>query len=356
MIEIASPAAGQKWSVNSKHYLAFKTTRNLPKFNVEYSSDGGRNWQVVAAAVRNMENRYIWMAPSVASEQSQIRIIDAADSSVSGESPVFSIIPSRKKATFQRQVDMRSAPVKRIVVLGESTTWGYSASSRGKCWVNQVVRALEEFQGTRIELINQGIGSNVLTTECPAYEFSARPSALERLDAELIALTPDLVFLSYGLNDSRGGTTPHAFRQAYQELIDRIRAKIDPVIVLVNTYYMYETCYHLDEWKHSDYEVTEVFNLVIRQLAEANGLILADIYAAELGVDWIIDRDRVHPNDLGHRLIANRVFEAIVRNCSFVAGQMPKETLLKKFAEKYGNGPDRPSTTGKTKDVTLDKK
>ena len=37
-----------------------------------------------------------------------------------------------------------------------------------RLWVNQVVRMLREFQGSEIELINQGIGSNVLTPDCPA--------------------------------------------------------------------------------------------------------------------------------------------------------------------------------------------
>ena len=89
---------------------------------------------------------------------------------------------------FTLQKDMRSEPVKRVVALGESTTWGYSVSSKEKCWVNQVVAALEEFRGSEIELINQGISSNVLTPECPAYESSAKPSALERLDSDVIAL------------------------------------------------------------------------------------------------------------------------------------------------------------------------
>ena len=128
---------------------------------------------------------------------------------------------------LRRQDDMRSLPVTRIVALGESTTWGYSVSDKDKCWVSQVAGMLEEFQGAPIELINQGIGSNVITAECPAYEFSAKPSALERVDAELIAHDPDMVFLSYGLNDSRGGTSLEVFRRAYQELIDRIRAEID---------------------------------------------------------------------------------------------------------------------------------
>ena len=131
---------------------------------------------------------------------------------------------------FRRQTDMRSEPVKRIVALGESSTWGYSVSAKKKCWVNQVTSMLQTFQGIKIELINQGIGSNVLTPECPSYPHSAGPAALERVDGDLIAHAPDLVFLSYGLNDSRGGTPPEVFRRAYQQLIDRIQAKIDPVI------------------------------------------------------------------------------------------------------------------------------
>lgn len=240
--------------------------------------------------------------------------------------------------------DLRAEPVKRIVALGESTTWGYSVSEKGKCWVDQVTRLLEEFQGTPIELINQGIGSNVLTPECPAYPHSVGPAALERVDGDLIAYRPDMVFLSYGLNDSRGGTPVEVFRRAYQTLIDRIRAAIDPTIVILNTYYMHEVLYtHCEHWEESNYDVTEVFNLVIRQLAEANGLILADIYAAEVGVDWFIDNDHCHPNDLGHRIIAHRVFEAIARHCSFVAARMPRETLIQHFNQTYGNGPDRPS-------------
>lgn len=242
------------------------------------------------------------------------------------------------------QVDRRAEPVRRMVALGESTTLGASASSIEKCWVSQVAALLEEFQGSKIEVINQGIGSNVLTPECPSYEYSVKPSALERLDDELLDLQPDLILLSYGLNDSRGGTPVHVFRRAYQELIDRIRARSQALIVLLNTFYVHEVVFHhCVHWEESDYPVAELFNLVIQQLAEANDLILADVYSAEAGVDWVIDPDHVHPNDLGHRLIANRVFEAIVRNCSFPARTFPAWTLQTEFVRRYGYGPDRPS-------------
>lgn len=251
---------------------------------------------------------------------------------------------------FQRQQDRRSEPVRRIVALGESTTWGYSVSHKDRCWVNVFARSIEQWQGEPVELVNQGIGSNVITTECPAYRHSAGPAALERVDGDVIALKPDMVLLSYGLNDSRGGTTPAVFRDALRELIRRIREGCDTLIVLLNTYYMHEVCYELGEWNHSDYDVTEVFNLVTQQVADETGCLLADIYAAETGVDWIIDEDHCHPNDLGHLLVANRVFETVVRNCSFVARTMPKESLIGQFAATYGNGPERPSNARRMDD------
>ncbi len=39
-------------------------------------------------------------------------------------------------------------------------------------------------------------------------------------------------------------------------------------------------------------------------------------------MDWIIDNDHCHPNDLGHRIVVNRVFEAIARNCDYVTKTM----------------------------------
>lgn len=240
-----------------------------------------------------------------------------------------------------RQKDKRPEPVQKMVALGESTTWGYSVSDKNLCWVSRLGSMLAEFQGSQVEVVNQGIGSNVLTPLCPSYGVSAKPSALERLDGDVLVHRPDLLLLSYGLNDARGGTDVEVFRHEYQKLIDIIRAKQNPLIVIVNVYYMHEFFYkNCPGWEQSSYEVTEVFNLAIDQLAKSNDLILADVYSAEAGVDWIIDNDHCHPNDLGHFLIANRVFEAIARNCSFVARTMPEESLIWKFNHRYGNGPE----------------
>lgn len=214
------------------------------------------------------------------------------------------------------RMSLKAEPIQCIVAIGDSVTYGMSASSPQKCWVSLVTSMLEEIQGEPITLHNQGICSNILSVNSPAYQLSARPSGIERLQRDVIDCHPDLVFFAYGLNDSRGGTSLDIFRRDYQKAIDDIRGQISPLIVTLDLYYMHESFYKgCEGWNESDYEVTETFNAVIREIAEKNGLIFADVYSALKGVDWAVCEDHCHPNDLGHRLIANRVFEAVMRNC-----------------------------------------
>lgn len=208
------------------------------------------------------------------------------------------------------------ADIGRIVAFGDSVTFGLSASSPEKCWASLTAKMLETWKGSPVTLLNKGIGSSILCRETPAYEFAANPCGLERLHKDVIAEKPDLLLVAYGLNDSRGGTSPAVFRRDYQRMLDEIRREIQPAIVCLNLYYMHPEFYTgCEHWDHSSYQITEEYNLVLRQLTEQNGLWYADVYAAQQGVDWLVCPDHCHPNDLGHQLIANRVFETIVRHC-----------------------------------------
>lgn len=205
--------------------------------------------------------------------------------------------------------------IQKAVAFGDSVTFGMSASRQENCWANLAISMLEQFAGHPIELMNKGICANILSVDTPAYEYCARPAGLQRLQQDVIDQKPDLVLIGFGLNDSRGGTSAQIFRRDYQRMIDQIRSQISPVIVALNLYYMHQEFYtSCEHWDQSNYEITEEYNLIIRQLAEKNGLLYADVYAAQQGVDWAVCPDHCHPNDLGHRLIANRVFEVIVRN------------------------------------------
>ncbi|MCI5650336.1 MAG: SGNH/GDSL hydrolase family protein [Fusicatenibacter sp.] len=206
--------------------------------------------------------------------------------------------------------------INRVVAFGDSVTFGMSASSPELCWASLTTKMLEKWKGGPVELRNKGISASILCRETPAYEFAVNPCGLERIKEDVINQKPDLLMIAYGLNDSRGGTSPLVFRRDYQQMIDRIREKINPAIVCLNLYYMHPVFYKdCEHWDKSDYQLSEEYNLIIQQLAEKNGLWYADVYAAQQGVDWLVCPDHCHPNDLGHLLIANRVFETIIRHC-----------------------------------------
>ncbi|NJD01104.1 MAG: exo-alpha-sialidase [Ruminiclostridium sp.] len=50
-------------------------------------------------------------------------------------------------------------------------------------------------------------------------------------------------------------------------------------------------------------------------------------YSAQGEASWVVDKDGVHPNNLGHLLIANKVFEVIASNCSCLSVKAYKEAV-----------------------------
>jgi lysophospholipase L1-like esterase len=227
--------------------------------------------------------------------------------------------------------DLRAEPFEVMVALGESHVAGAGASAEGHGWVNVVAALLSEFQGRPVTLYNSGISANAISPRSPGYQSSAKPSALERYREHVIAHRPDLFVLAYGLNDMRAGMPPEDFREDMQTIISDVRAACNPVIVLTTVYHM--SAYDLyPPYDRGSPEATGIFNEVIRQLARRNGCLLADIYAAEGGADWLIHPDTVHANDLGHRIIGHRVFEVIANHCSGAAAAIT-ESLAEARAE-----------------------
>jgi len=234
--------------------------------------------------------------------------------------------------------DYCSKIFERLVVIGESHVAGAGVKEERDRWVNIVADLLCEFQGKPVKLYNRGIGANVISPRSPGYERSAKPSALERYWEDVIALKPDLFILSYGLNDMRAGMQPEDFREDMQKIISDVKKACNPIIVLTTVYHM--SAYDLyPPYNVGSREATEVYNMVIRQLAKKNGCLLADIYDAEGCADWAIHPDTVHANKLGHRLIAHRVFEVIAKNCSGVAAKVTED--LRKDAEEVAATMDR---------------
>ncbi len=231
-----------------------------------------------------------------------------------------------------------------LVTLGESTTAGGWASYRERAWAHQLARVINEFQRVPVQLVNVGIGANVISTRSPAYEHSGKPAALERLDPHVLRHKPELLVVSYGLNDARGGTPIDLFASEMRTLIDRVRTSIQPLIVLLGPYYMTGFDQFGPHWNKATLELFHRFNEATSKVAVDKDCLFVDLLSAYGNANWLIHHDTVHANDLGHRIVANKVFEVLASNCSGLARetqeleqQIPRwrdESVLQRDAAK----------------------
>ncbi len=232
--------------------------------------------------------------------------VTSADESQAGKAPG----PKR---------DWWSEEFRQLVTLGESTTAGGWSSTRERCWAHQLARQINDFQRVPVQLVNVGIGANVISQRSPSYEHSGKPAALMRLEPHVFKHQPDLLIVAYGLNDSRGATPLELFAEEMSTLVDRVRERIKPLIVLPGPYYVVGFDRYGPHFNHATLEILHQFNAAIRDLAGRKDCLFVDLLAAYGNADWLVHHDGVHANDLGHRIVANRIFEVLATNCSGLA-------------------------------------
>jgi lysophospholipase L1-like esterase len=215
--------------------------------------------------------------------------------------------------------DWHNKEFRKFVALGESTTAGGWSTSPERCWVPRLKALIDDMQQRPVELFNAGIGANVISRKAPEYAHSGQPAADTRLDKHVIKERPDLLVISYGLNDARGGTSVAFFCAVMASLIRRVRKKIDPVIVLPGPYFMTDFTVGQPHWSKANLDIFATFNQAIAQVAREEQCLFVDLLAAYGGAEWMIHYDGVHANDLGHRIVANRIFEVLAQHCSGLA-------------------------------------
>ena len=208
---------------------------------------------------------------------------------------------------------------RQIVTLGESTTAGGCSSCRERSWPHQLARLINEFQRVPIQLVNVGIGANLISTKSPAYAHSGKPAATERLDKHVIAHKPDLLVISYGLNDARGRTPIDLFCGEIKLIVETVRRTIQPLIVLLGPYYMTDFTVGGLVWSHADLDLFFAFNKAIEKTAAQCDCLFVDLLSAYRKADWLVHEGGCHANDLGHGFVANRIFEVLASNCSGLA-------------------------------------
>lgn len=217
--------------------------------------------------------------------------------------------------------DWCDKPFRTLVTLGESTTAGGWASCRQRSWPELLAAQINDLQRTPLHLLNMGIGANVISTNSPCYGESNKPAADERLDKHVIAHKPDLLVIAYGLNDARGGTPIDQFQDAMRAIIERVREAVQPLILLPGPYFMTDFTAGGEAWTHADLPLFYKFNDAIAQVAEQTDCLYADLLASYRDAPWLVNDDGVHANDVGHRIVANKMFEVLASNCSGIAAE-----------------------------------
>jgi len=217
--------------------------------------------------------------------------------------------------------DFKKEPFKRLVIMGESTVQGGPWLPRQEDrYADVLVRLINACQEKPVDYHNKGIGANAISPRSPGYAESAKPSALERYKTDVINLNPDLFILCYGLNDMRAAMPVEDFRDDMATIIRDVKKACEPLTLLTTVYYM-------TGWRSfppcdkGSVGLTKRYNDCIRGLAAEFDCILADVWGAEGGADWLVHYDGVHANRVGNMLIGHRIFEAIAQHSSGLTNQ-----------------------------------
>ena len=201
----------------------------------------------------------------------------------------------------------------KLVVLGESTVQGGPWLDRTEQrYADILAGSLGSCIDGTLDYHNAGLSASVIAPSSPGYDASAKPSASERLDTEVIAHRPDILVIAYGLNDMRSGMDIGLFGRELRSLVDRVRARCTPLVVLA-------TVYHMTAWRSyapfdkGSPETIRLFNALIRLVAAEKGCACADIWTAMGERDWLVHQDGVHANVVGNLVVASELFATIAR-------------------------------------------
>lgn len=211
---------------------------------------------------------------------------------------------------------------KKIVCLGDSITAGAGASVYENCWVARLGVL------SKADVKNYGVGgTRIARRQFPEVnnhiydqDFCLRAPSMDK-EADVVIVfggTND-----YGHGDAEMGTfadkTPDTFCGALYWLFTYLKEnfKNAEILVLTPLHRRNENNLRGDGSKKKDFNVLSEYVENIRLAAKNYGLHLLDLYS-EAGIDPAVGNDDatyftdgLHPNDIGHEIIAQKVFEAL---------------------------------------------
>lgn len=226
------------------------------------------------------------------------------------------------------KMNSHSEEFRVVMAFGDSITAGGNANARERCWANELVRQLNEYQRTPANLINLGIGANLISVESPAYAFSGKPAGDERVRQHILNCTtngrrqaPDLLVIALCQNDARSGTPVASYVEMLDGLLSQIRNGLtaDCEILICGPYHLLDFTPEDPIWGKANPGVLHAYNEAIMAFCEHSGCLFVDLLAAMAGADWLMHQDKIHLNDLGHRVVANAIFNRLATHYPIMA-------------------------------------
>lgn len=204
------------------------------------------------------------------------------------------------------------AAEKTVVMLGDSTTLcdRNAAEKKITTLVQNGLNLNFKKNDTNFKVINSGVGG------------STAKEAVARIQNSVITHKPDIVTISFGLNDT-GKSTPEEFRKSLEDMIEAIKKETTAQILLI-TSTPFDNNTHA--WKEKfakeggvDAVLDKKFCSEMRNLAIKHKIKICDLhqkFEAEIKKDQtlikkVIMADGVHLTDEGNVLASGFIIEEI---------------------------------------------
>ena len=214
-----------------------------------------------------------------------------------------------------------AAPI-LMVALGDSVTMGcmeYGEFDYAHVYHHRLKRLLEaRYPMAVFNLLNAGVNGQ------------SASGGLARLERDVLRYAPDLVLVAFGLNDSSlGRLGVPRFADTLVRIVGDIRSRTDADVILLTPNFMntrdgdrvpevYRSCVE-DFIRRQTGGVLAAYAEAVRQVGRANGVAVADVYAAwedlaRRGVDTtgLLSNGLNHPSVEAHRIPAELVMRLIV--------------------------------------------
>jgi len=232
--------------------------------------------------------------------------------------------PHASELSVPQSADLLAAQPLVIVTFGASAT-----EARGvKADFSNLLACELSFDGKDIKVINAGIGGN--TTRM----------GKKRLESDVLAAQPDVVVMMFGINDAAVDVweTPPATtsRVSLEEYRENLTAMIQALkqrgtrVVLMTTNPTYWAAKTIELYGKPPYKTDEVYGFsfllsdyaaAAREIARQEGVGLVDNFAAFEAYDaesghepGSLTSDGMHPNNAGHRIIADLLIELFTQS------------------------------------------